>query len=296
VTPTTALRGYRPGTWFGILGSGALVLLPPEEKRRVPAVWALVDEGAGFDEVLDALIADGLRDLLGFALLGNQEGDVRVVIRGAVTAVLDTDAGEQVRVEGAAASTWVEREVRHVVGLRLEVDGTPAAGEMLTVRDGVVRADAVLEPLPAVREEPAPEEPPVPTEPTEEPTPDPVGRPVGRPVARLVLSHGETVDVDRPVVLGHAPEDGSPEDGEEPRLVTLPSPSREISGTHLEVRPGAGTDTGTAVVTDLGSTNGSVVVQPGMLPEDLQAGVPVRLLPGAVIELGDGISLEVVAT
>ena len=44
------------------------MLLPPAEKARVPAVWALVDDGAGFDEVLDALIADGLRDLTGFAL------------------------------------------------------------------------------------------------------------------------------------------------------------------------------------------------------------------------------------
>ena len=109
------------------------------------------------------------------------------------------------------------------------------------------------------------------------------------------MSHGETVDVDRPVVLGRAPEAGPAEDAGEPRLVALPSPSREISGTHLEVRPGSGPDAGTAVVTDLGSTNGSVLVQPGMPPEELQPGVPVRLLTGAVIDLGDGISLEVVA-
>ena len=76
--------------------------------------------------------------------------------------------------------------------------------------------------------------------------------------------------------------------------MTLPSPSREISGTHLEVRPGTGPDAGTAVATDLGSTNGTVVVQPGMPPEELAAGVPTALLPGAVLDLGDGISIEVV--
>jgi pSer/pThr/pTyr-binding forkhead associated (FHA) protein len=118
--------------------------------------------------------------------------------------------------------------------------------------------------------------------------------PAHGPVARLLVSHGETVDVDRPVVLGRAPEPGA-SDSPDPRLVSLPSPSREISSTHLEIRPGAGTDLGYAVVTDLGSTNGTVVVQPGMPPEELLAGVGVRLLPGAVIDLGDGISLEVVA-
>ena len=68
MTATTPLRELLPGPWYAVLGARALVLLPPEEKRRVPAVWDRVDEGAGFDEVLDALISDGLRDLSGFAL------------------------------------------------------------------------------------------------------------------------------------------------------------------------------------------------------------------------------------
>jgi hypothetical protein len=55
-------RSYRPGDWFGIFGDEATVVLPPSEKARVAGLWALVDAGAGFDEVLDALIADGLRD------------------------------------------------------------------------------------------------------------------------------------------------------------------------------------------------------------------------------------------
>jgi len=309
----TPLRGYRPGAWYAVLGSGALVLLPPGEKRRVPAVWALVDEGAGFDEVLDALIADGLRDLTGFALLSRDDGDVRVVIRGAVTAVLDTDDGEQVRVEGAAAATWVERAVRHVDALRVEVDDAPPeAAERLTIRDGLARVASVEEPVPVeddAEPEPAPAAPPAPEPETEaepeaepEPAPEPEAvteavpvpaAPAGGAVARLVISHGETVDVDRPVVLGRSPDPAASDDGD-PRLVALPSPSREISGTHLEIRPGSGPDRGSAVVTDLGSTNGTVVVQPGMPREELQAGVAVRLVPGAVIDLGDGISIEVV--
>ena len=55
----SAGRSFRPGDWFGIFGEHATVVLPPSEKARVAAIWALVDDGAGFDEVLDALIATG---------------------------------------------------------------------------------------------------------------------------------------------------------------------------------------------------------------------------------------------
>ena len=75
--------------------------------------------------------------------------------------------------------------------------------------------------------------------------------------------------------------------------MTVPSPNQEISSTHLEVRPGAGVDHGTAVVTDMGSTNGTVLVQPGGGPEDLEPGVPVPLVPGAIIDLGDGMTIQV---
>jgi hypothetical protein len=75
--------------------------------------------------------------------------------------------------------------------------------------------------------------------------------------------------------------------------VVVPSPHQEISSTHLEVRPGTGADQGSAVVTDLGSTNGTVVIQPGLPPEDLLAGVTVPLVPGAILDLGDGVTIRV---
>lgn len=114
-----------------------------------------------------------------------------------------------------------------------------------------------------------------------------------RPVAALLLSTGERIDVDRVVVLGRAPEARRFTSTEQPRLVTVPSPQQEISSTHLEVRPGSGADHGSAVVTDLGSTNGTVLVQPGLPAESLKPGIPVQLLPGAVVDLGDGLSITV---
>jgi len=115
------------------------------------------------------------------------------------------------------------------------------------------------------------------------------------PVARLVISNGDVVDVDRAIVIGRAPETRRFDDGEQPRLVTVPSPHLEISSTHVEVRPGTGADLGTAVATDLGSTNGTVLVQPGLGPEELAPGVAVQLMPGALIDLGDGVTIQVMA-
>jgi hypothetical protein len=134
--------------------------------------------------------------------------------------------------------------------------------------------------------EPPPAAPPgIPGQP---PAPD-----VTVPVARLVISNGDLVDVDRAIVIGRAPESRRFNDTEQPRLVTVPSPHLEISSTHIEVRPGSGADHGTAVVTDLGSTNGTVLVQPGLGPEDLSPGVAVQLIPGALIDLGDGVTIQV---
>ena len=114
-----------------------------------------------------------------------------------------------------------------------------------------------------------------------------------RPVARLTFSSGEIVDVDRAILVGRAPEARRFSSTEQPRLMTVPSPNQEISSTHLEIRPGAGADHGSAIVTDLGSTNGTVLVQPGLPPEDLRPGIPVQLIPGAIVDLGDGVTIQV---
>jgi pSer/pThr/pTyr-binding forkhead associated (FHA) protein len=114
-----------------------------------------------------------------------------------------------------------------------------------------------------------------------------------RSVARLEFAHGESVDVDRVVIVGRAPEAGRFSQADQPRLVPVPSPHQEISSTHVEIRPGSGAEHGAAVVTDLGSTNGTVVVQPGLGPEELRPGVPVQLAPGALIDLGDGMTIRV---
>ena len=300
-------RTYRPGAWFGIFGDHAIVVLPPSEKERVPQLWQLVDDGAGFDEVLDALISDGLRELPGFVLVSESDADTKVVVRGQATARFSTPEGE-VSLAGSAATTWVERSMTGVTGLVIELGGE-GEGPDLTVQNGLVRVSRVQEPPFQEVAEPDTAQTPVSDhdhdgltqagvgEAVHVPPPGIPGHPpapdvVARPVAKLVFSSGETVEVDRTVLVGRAPE-AQRVSSENPRLVTVPSPQQEISSTHLEVRAGSGVDHGSAIVTDLGSTNGTVLVQPGLAPEDLQPGIAVQLIPGAIIDLGDGVTSQV---
>jgi pSer/pThr/pTyr-binding forkhead associated (FHA) protein len=307
VSDATIARTYRPGAWFGIFGDHAIVVLPPSEKDRVPQLWQLVDDGAGFDEVLDALISDGLRELPGFVLVSESDADTKVVVRGQATARFSTPEGE-VSLAGSAATTWVERSMTGVTGLVIELGGE-GEGPDLTVQNGLVRVSRIQEPPFQEVAEPDTAETPARVrdhdgltqsgagETTHVPPPGIPGQPpapdvVARPVAKLVFSSGETVEVDRTVLVGRAPE-AQRASSENPRLVTVPSPQQEISSTHLEVRAGSGVDHGSAVVTDLGSTNGTVLVQPGLAPEDLQPGITVQLIPGAIIDLGDGVTIQV---
>ncbi len=116
---------------------------------------------------------------------------------------------------------------------------------------------------------------------------------VSQPVATLIFSTGDVISVDRAVLVGRAPEARRFASHDQPHVVTVSSPQQEISSTHLEIRPGAGADHGSAVVTDLGSTNGTVLAQPGLDPEELTPGIAVSLIPGAVLDLGDGVTIQV---
>ncbi|WP_139977644.1 FHA domain-containing protein [Nocardioides litoris] len=511
-------RSYRPGTWFGVFGAATTLLLPDSEKARVGELWAHVDDGAGFDEVLDALLRSGLATLPGFVLVGSGEGPTRLLLRGASVRATVVTADETVELDGSAASTWVERTLDGVTALTVQVDGggaeadgsdagdlpihgglvrvgridqpaataaapapagapviggaageTGAADEQSTDQpddlpadeplgapagsrpagsapvvpdvpdhdpaSGVPAGEAPLPPAPLAPPvgpppvgpppptdppswspdktdapvvdadpEPAPVDPPAafdpapvdvpPGEPEPSPAetetelleisdeqdvadqrPDPLSDPLSAPldapyaastpppppadpfpsaeaappppppfpaapegsspfyaptddsdhdgltqagvdadefsrpqtglpgqplppdvgpsVARLAISHGETVEVDRVVLVGRAPEARRFTTTDQPRLVTVPSPLHEISSTHIEVRPGSGPDHGSAVVTDMGSTNGTILVQPGLSPEELKPGIAVQLIPGATINLGDGVTIQV---
>jgi pSer/pThr/pTyr-binding forkhead associated (FHA) protein len=124
--------------------------------------------------------------------------------------------------------------------------------------------------------------------------PSPAPPAAEQPPARQVLgvlhpSSGGTVDVDRPVVIGRSPVASRVRSDQLPRLLTVPSPSHDISRTHVQIAP----ENGRLVVTDLNSTNGTILVLPDGRRADLRPGVGVPLDYGSVIDLGDGITIAV---
>ena len=109
----------------------------------------------------------------------------------------------------------------------------------------------------------------------------------GPVIAVLRASDGSTAELDRPVLIGRAPS-ADRSDSRARRLMTVPSPNHDISRTHLEVAA----ENWQIVVTDLNSTNGTVLVRPGAVDrQQLAPGEPVTVQLGSVMELGDGVSV-----
>jgi hypothetical protein len=109
------------------------------------------------------------------------------------------------------------------------------------------------------------------------PPQDPVT--VLRPVLGVLrLSTGDVITLDRGVVMGRSPRTEF-SGGERPHVVRLPSGDGEVSRTHLEVS----LDGWHVLVTDLHSTNGTIVVLPGRDPERLHPGEPTPIQPGTLV-------------
>lgn len=86
--------------------------------------------------------------------------------------------------------------------------------------------------------------------------------------------------------MGRGPSDGRQVGGERPHLVKLPSPDNGISRNHLEVL----IDGWHVLVTDLNSTNGTLITQPGRPPQRLSPDQPTMIDPGTTVTLADDIS------
>lgn len=181
---------------------------------------------------------------------------------------------------------------------RLSVPRTPTSAPGVDLDDTVVRSGVAV---PAEVEErtvpPALIEPPVP-----EVRPVPVGIPADLPVPpapappaaaayRAVLPDGTEVEIDVAVYIGRKPSIPRIHVGPEPRLITMPSPAREMSATHLELRV-----VGDALVaSDMRSTNGTVVQLPGAAPRTLIRGESAVVVAGTRIDLGEGAVLDILA-
>jgi len=125
---------------------------------------------------------------------------------------------------------------------------------------------------------PAPAIPPVP--------PPPTG-----PIGRLRLSTGQVVPLDRTVIIGRRPKSARASGAELPHLIGVDSPQQDISRNHVEVR----VEGDSILATDLQTTNGTTLRRQGSVPTRLHPGEATILVPGDVLDLGDGVTVLVEA-
>jgi FHA domain len=114
---------------------------------------------------------------------------------------------------------------------------------------------------------------------------------IPRPVLGVLrLSLGDVITLDRGVIMGRNPsaDFDADDSGERPQVVKLPTEDGDISRTHLRVI----LDGWRVLVTDLNSTNGTLIALPGREPERIRPGEPMPIVPGTVVILADGIDFR----
>lgn len=102
---------------------------------------------------------------------------------------------------------------------------------------------------------------------------------------------GEPIELDAPTLFGRNPRPPGAFGGTPPRLVTVSSPDHQVSGTHLRVEQVGQS----VVITDLRSTNGTVLNGPGIPRTRLRPGESRVVLPGTTVDIGDGNIIEIVS-
>lgn len=295
---------YVPGTWTGLVCGRLTALVGPGAPRsQVAALWDVAATGGG---VHDALVALGEEaELPAFALVTlTRTGLLHAALRGGAEVSVGESSGvRELRAEPDAPWTEVTGHDVPAVTLRAPTGDAAGSAAPLPLVAGVVLAAALrvtaepwdrvpddepgasfdeLEGLTMVRGDlarlgPRPAAPDVPA---------PARQPA--PVARIVLSTGLVVPLDRTVLLGRAPQVGRVSNADLPRLVTVPSSTQDVSRTHAEVRQ----EDEQVLVTDLASLNGVRVMRPGVAPRRLHPGEPTVVLPGDVVDLGDGATFR----
>lgn len=273
----------------------AVVLLPATARAAGAAAWEALHDGTTsaqsaavlLERLLDAVLAASgprpLQVLADLAVAVRDGDEVRVLVRGGVPA--RWESGPEEALTSAPGDPWAVHRRRGpgrvVLGRPTSSSPSTSDAPVLASGDGVVLEvpGAVLDPTgPLVAARP---DVPVPAPPPVESVPS------GSAVAPAIrLPDGSRHGLEGPVVLGRAPlaTGGA-------RAVPVASPRQQISATHLGLR--ADPRAGAVLATDLGSTNGTVLVGPPA--RSLLPGEPVVVVVGDRLDLGEGVVVEVVA-
>lgn len=105
---------------------------------------------------------------------------------------------------------------------------------------------------------------------------------------RVVLSTGTVLELDRPLIVGRRPRIDQGMSDDIPELITVASPTHDISRNHVEIRR----DGEAMTVTDLHTTNGTMLLREGDGPLRLHPGEPTMVLSGDVLDIGDDVTLR----
>jgi len=106
---------------------------------------------------------------------------------------------------------------------------------------------------------------------------------------RIRVSTGQVLLLDRTVVIGRRPRSTRVSGTDLPHLVAVDSPQQDISRSHVELR----VEGESIVATDLRTTNGTTLLRPGSDPVRLHPGEATVVIPGDVLDLGDGITVAI---
>lgn len=102
------------------------------------------------------------------------------------------------------------------------------------------------------------------------------------------VSTGEVVALDRSVIVGRQPSVSRVQGNGMPKLVQVRSDGGDISRSHAAIQ----LDGWHVILSDLNSTNGTLLIRDGQPPRRLGQGEQVLLLDGDVADLGDDVSIR----
>ena len=145
---------YQSGSGKAIALPGVAVLIGSDAPAEAgSALWSSVQEAQEPQDVIDAVLAVGLRRLPSVGILHSAGQVIHLLIRGTVHAEVVSDDGTEM-VSAADALTWVEQAVPAGTSVTLRI-GDSSDNEWLPLVAGVVLATSVAE-EPGLAAEPEP--------------------------------------------------------------------------------------------------------------------------------------------
>lgn len=292
-----------------------IALDPAVDPHLVDTLWERVSDGADFESLVTIMPAESAGRPLSFVLIGDiverAGGAALMALVNGPTGFDVAAAGAPQHIAPSGSSPWLRTSVQHVTHVAIGASAD-ASTPQLPLGAGVVpvaRVDVSIGAAPSMTASAV--------SPTRENTSAVLldahgdahdGQTVARVPGAVVLTGpvrlanvphttptkmfgyrvngGQAFGLDLPHRFGRSPRVAS---GGDARLVPLLSPTKTVSATHLDVR-----QVGDAVVvSDLGSTNGTSIVEPGSQWRRMAAGESTAVAPGTFIDLGDGNVIEV---